>query len=406
MVLKPKLTLLFIGTIALLFAALVGGRMPYFLLYFYLLSLFLPLLHCHMGKKWLAGKLELPADEVVAGEEVKIKYSISNPLPFSFSWLELENEIAYRLAGKREEKLIFPLAPKSSLRGEVTAICRRRGHYEVGTLELKIKDVLNIFTLTKTITEPIMLKVFPQITTLTNFKIKASQQIGDLLVRDPLFQDISEVSDIRQYQTGDSTKKMHWPASARKDELMIKNYEQKGDTQILLLLDSFSKNYSDDMENWIEDKLVETAASIVAYCLKKNVQLNLCSVDEGRHKFIKGDNPQYLKKFLHELVLFQPKGGMEFGSQAEIATTGLQQGATLIFLTPQLNKAVGAQGILLKRRNINPIFIAVGDRTIEGQWKENKTVGKRLELEGIQVYYIDLKQDIRAGLEGKYEKGA
>lgn len=403
---KPNPAYLSIGIVSVLFAALVGGRMPYFLFYFYILSLLLPLIHCHIGKRWIVGQLELPADEVVAGEEIKIKYSISNPLPFSFSWLELENEIAYRLAGKREETLVFPLPPKGSLRGEVTAICRRRGLYEVGTLELRVRDVLNIFVLKKTITEPILLKVFPQITTLSNFKIKASQQMGDLLVRDPLFQDISEISEIRQYQTGDSTKKIHWPATARRDELMIKSYEQKGDSQILLLLDSYSKSYLNDIENWVEDKLVETSASIIEYCLKRNIQLTLCRIDEGKHKAIKGDNPQYLKSFLQELVLFRPTGSIELCQQAEIAATGLQQGATLIFLTPQLSKALGTQGILLKQRNINPIFIAVGDNTKEDKWQENKSVGKRLELEGIQVYYIDLKQDIRAGLEGKYEKGA
>ena len=394
------------GLITLGFAAAIGGRMPYFLLYFYGFTLIIPFLHCCIGIRWMKGELQLPMAEVVAGEEIKIKYSISNPLPISFPWLELENEFVYRLTGKREGKIIFPLAPKDILRGESVVVCRRRGLYETAAMQLNIGDVMGIFKFTKRIQEPIMLKVFPEITTLSYFKIKASQQIGDLKVTDPLFQDISDISDIKQYQIGDSIKKIHWRVSAKYEELMVKNYEERGDTEVLLLLDSHSNNYHDDKEYWIEDKLVETAASIIDYCLKQNIQITLCNADETNHRMIKGDNPQYLKKFMNELVTFHPNGNLEFEKQVEKTILGAQQGVTLLLLTPVLNKYTGAQGITLRRKNLNPVFVVIGNRAGEDQWQENKAIGKKLEMEGVSVYFIDIKQDIRDGLEGKYEKGS
>lgn len=398
--------MLVLGLAVFLLAATVGGRVPYFLLYFYGAILLLPLLHCLVGRIWIAGELQLPKVEVMAGEEIKIKYSIANNLPIYFPWLELDNQLVYRLTGKKEEKVIFPLAPRDMIKGETVAVCRRRGLFEVGTMQLIIKDPMSFYSLSKKINDPIKLKIFPQITTLHHFNIKASQQIGDLRVRDPLFQDISEISDIKQYQQGDPIKKIHWGASARAGQLMVKNYEQRGDTQIVLLIDSFAKNYIDDKEGWIEDKLVETAASIIDYSLKRNLSTILYNVDEKSSREVKGDNPQYLKKFMNELVIFHPKGNLEFEKQVEQATLNVQQGITLLLLSPMLSKDTGTQGIYLKRRNLNPVFIVVGDSSQEEQWNDNKNIGKRLELEGILVYYIDLKQDIRDALEGKYGKGA
>lgn len=403
---NKRYSLILLGVVTLLFAVTVGGRVPYFLLYFYGALLFLPLIHCLLGKRWIMGQLQFPMVEVMAGEEIKIKYSIVNGLPIYFPWLELDNQIAYRLTGKREDKIIFPLAPKDLIKGETVAVCRRRGLYEIGTMQLTIKDPMSIYSVSKRINEPMQLKIFPQITTLNHFKIKASQQIGDLRVRDPLFQDISNISDIRQYQQGDSIKKIHWGVSAKSNELMVKNYEQSGDTQIVLLIDSFARNYSDDKEGWIEDKLVETAASIIDFCLKRNLSTVLFNVDEKSSRVVKGDNPQFLKKFMNELVIFHPKGALELEKQVGQATLNVQQGMTLLLLTPILSKDTGTQGIYLKRKNLNPVFIVVGDSSQEEEWKDNKSIGKKLELEGILVYYIDLKQDIRDALEGKYGKGA
>ncbi len=403
---KHRMTLIIMAAAVFVFAASVGGSIPYFLLYFYGLSLLIPLVHSLLGRKWLTGQLQLPEEEIIAGQEIKLKYAIINPLPIAFSWLELQNEIGYRLTGIREENIVFPLEAKGVMRGETTIVCRRRGLYETGEILLKIKDVMNIYTFKKRIKEPMLLKVYPQITTLTNFRIRASQQMGDLLVKDPLLQDISEVSDLRQYNTGDSVKRIHWRLSAKRDELLVKNYEQKGDTQILLLLDSFVGSYREDAEGRIEDKLVETAASIIEYCLKRNVQLSLCSMSEGKSRLVKGDNPQYIKAFMDELVLFHPTGELQLEMQVERAMNEAQQGLSLLLLTPQLNKSTGAQGIHLKRKNLNPIFIVVGDKSGEGEWAEGKAVGKKLVLEGIPVYFIDLKQDIRSALEGRYEKGA
>lgn len=407
MPLKSKVSFIIGGLFLVPFAIIIGGRVPYFLLYVYLLTALVPLLHGFLGKLFIKGKLKLPEKELVAGEEIKISYEIENPLALTFPCLELENTIAYRLTGQREETIFFQLDRKESFYGEATIICRRRGLYKTGEVSILIRDIFNFYTLTKVAATPLSLKIYPKITPLKNFKVQASQHMGELIVNDPLFQDYSSLSDLRLYQEGDSFKKIHWKASAKNDTLMVKNFEERGDNEVVIVLDSYQGSYEGDREYWIEDKLVEIAASLIEYCLKENIKISLYYQIPNGLVSVKGDHSGYLKSFLDKLVLFHPTVHHPFHHEIERMITTLQQGSTLLLLTPRLNKELGAQGIRLKMKNFQPVYMVVGDEKENPDlWKKNKELAKVLEGEGIPIFLIDVKQDLRDILEGKYEKGA
>ena len=389
----------------LLFALIVGGRVPYFLLYTSLLILLIPLIHCVLGAIFLKGNVRLPEKEMMAGDEVKIRYSFENPLSLTFPILEIENNIAYRLTGKREKREIFHMEKKDYYEGTTIVSCKRRGHYQSGEVKLYIRDIFNIYSLSKTIFTPLSFKVYPQITPLKSFKIQASQHMGELLVMDPLFQDFSSLSDLRVYQEGDPIKKIHWKASAKSDELIVKNYEERGDNEVVIVLDSHKLSYKGDDEGFIEDKLVETAAAIIDYCLKQNMKVTLYHERNDEVIETKGNNRGFLKRFMDEIVGFHPIGNSLLQYNIEKLTSFIKQGSTLFILTPQLNRQLGVKGIHMKMRNISPVYIVLGNKKENSiQWNQNKEVARVLEGESIPIYMIDIDQDIRDVLEGKYEK--
>lgn len=386
---------------------MVGGRVPYFLLYTSILFLLIPLIHCLLGVIFLKGEVRLPEKEMVAGEEVIIQYEFENPLSLGFPILELENNIAYRITGKKEKKEIFHLEKKDYYEGATVVSCRRRGHYRAGKVKLHIRDIFNIYSLHKTIVTPLSFKVYPNITPLKSFKIQASQHMGELLVKEPLFQDYSSLSDLRVYQDGDSIRRIHWKASAKSEDLMVKNYEERGDNEVVIVLDSHKSSYQGDNEGWIEDQLVEAAAAIIDYCLAQNMKVTLHYEEKDEIIQTNGNHRGYLKSFMDAIVGFHPIGSSLLQNNVEKLTSFLNHGSTLFILTPQLNRQLGAQGIRLKMRNISPVYIVLGDKKENSiQWNQNKEVAKVLKGESIPIYLIDIAQDIREVLEGKYEKGA
>ncbi len=404
---KVRIGFFITGIIVFPFALIVGGRIPYLLLYTYLLTLVIPLIHCLLGKYRLKVTIKAPEKELVAGEEIKITYEINNPLGVTFPRLEFHNDLAYRLRGRREAEVHFYLEKKGSFRRDVLVQCKRRGYFKVGVGRLIIKDIFNLYKLKKISKAPLQLKIYPRVVPLKKLKIQASQHMGELMVKNPLFQDYTSLSDLRTYQEGDSLKKIHWKASAKTDSLMVKNYEEQGDHEVIIMLDSCMKSYGADKEAYVEDKLVDTAASMIDYCLRQNIKVSLNYWDKEGDRVIMGDHPGCFKAFLDQLVSFHPTGSNDFPKEIERTLPSIPQGSTLFLLTPLLSKELGAQGIHLKMKNLRPFYMVIGsEKESPNITRANKALAKRLEGEGIPLYLIDVEQDIRDILEGKYEKGA
>ena len=71
-------------------------------------------------------------------------------------------------------------------------------------------------------------------------------------------EDITSPSDIRSYQTGDPMKKIHWKLSARKQELLVRKFDEPVLPDALVILNC-EKPASPD----IQDALLETALSVM-----------------------------------------------------------------------------------------------------------------------------------------------
>lgn len=77
-------------------------------------------------------------------------------------------------------------------------------------------------------------------------------------------EDLSAPSDIREYQPGDAMKKIHWKLSLRKNELLVRKYDEPVLQDVLILMDCSPP------PSWghpraaadIRDALLETAASL------------------------------------------------------------------------------------------------------------------------------------------------
>ncbi|NLI21846.1 MAG: DUF58 domain-containing protein [Clostridiales bacterium] len=81
-------------------------------------------------------------------------------------------------------------------------------------------------------------------------------------------EDPSSPSDFRGYQPGDPLKRIHWKMSARKREIMIRQFEEPALPDALVLLDTSPPNLPEGMPSaklgFLQDAVLETAASVVS----------------------------------------------------------------------------------------------------------------------------------------------
>lgn len=123
-------------------------------------------------------------------------------------------------------------------------VTTRRGHLDVGPVELSRRDPWGLFHRTRDTGEIQEISVYPRILSV------AAPDIVHRLTRDAGAADVAAGSDrfhtLREYVTGDELRKVHWPSSARTGTLMVKQMVDSPRPKLLLYLDCTAGEYSDD----------------------------------------------------------------------------------------------------------------------------------------------------------------
>lgn len=398
---KRIIYLLFISIIIMII--FIGGDIAYFLLYFLVALLLLPYLYNRKVLKELSGEVLTPNVELYIGDDINISYSIRNNTHLPIAYLEIENIIGNRLLGKETDKNIISLDVQSVYIKTLNIVGTKRGVYETGEIKVLIKDVFGLVTLEKYIKSEAKILVFPEIININSFSVKTSQQLGDLKVSNKAFKDRSRVDSLREYTPGDSFKRIHWKASAKGEEILVKNFEERGDNSIEIFIDSDIDNYFLDRFNRIEDKLVDISLAIINYCLKARIDIRLCFNEKDEFINFYGRERGDIKSFLRVFANFRPRGKNKFYYVIEKLKASIVKGSTAILITNKLDKKLGMALLDLKSSNIKPCLIIITDEENNINLID-KDIKKKLEYSNLNIYTIDIKDDIKLLLEDNYEK--
>lgn len=383
------------------YVLLVGGTVPYFLFYTMLLIYLIPFIHCLICYLFLKGTVEIPEGNLHAGDTITIMYKINNKSILPITYLEIENDFSKKLTGKTSPKVILSIEKKGYYNGSETIILKRRGFYEVGEISVTIKDAFGFFSLKKKISTPTSLLVYPEVIDISTFKTSTAQQTGELSIKDPSFQDKSRINSLREYQEGDSIKSIHWKQTAKKNTPIVKEYENSYDTQLVIFLDNEYRLFKNDIDTRIEDKIVDVTASIINYCLNQKIEVTLETQNYDSTIKIKGMQKSDFKPFLEVLARFRGNGKSNFSTFISSKIDIIKRSSTVVLVTPNLDKKMGSLGIKLRMKNLYPVFIVVTDYENNNGYMD-VIIEKKLKSEGIPVYWLDCKTNVKEILEAHY----
>lgn len=389
-------------SLTLSFTILVGGTMPYFIFYVVLLGLFLPLIQTLLSLKNIKGHIVIPKGSLYNDDNIDINYKVDNPGFLSIPYIEIENEISKKLTRKDSKKTIISLERDDSYTKRESIYLKRRGHYKLVSIKVRLRDIFGIYSFKKTVSSPSSLLVYPRPIVINHFNIISSQISGEVLVKESTSKDRTSIESFRDYVPGDAIKSIHWKLSGKLDRPIIKEYENSGDTNTLILLDNSKENHFTDIDNRLEDKSVDIALSIVDYCLRKRIPVVLKSQKQNSHIDLQGQETGDLKSFLEAFARLEADGHHSFKSFVESQTEYSRKNTTIILISNSLNREIAARILDIKMRAINIISIFLTD--LENNFsKVDLALETRLHQEGIPVYIVDYRSSIKEILEGHHE---
>ncbi len=114
----------------------------------------------------------------------------------------------------------------------------RRGVFEVGPLRIAMTDPFGLARIDRVAGTPRELVVTPRVTPLVTEPGVVASVDGTVNALQKRTHPNSDELIAREYRYGDPMRRVHWAATARRGELMVREEEQRGDPEVRLLLDT------------------------------------------------------------------------------------------------------------------------------------------------------------------------
>lgn len=154
---------------------------------------------------------------------------------------------------------VRPLAPGAEATYRYELPTTRRGQVQVGPLALNRHDPLGLARSRLTTGGTVMLWVYPRRHLVRPARVGYARHHHDGPITDPPLRGSVDLRNVREYVIGDEVRYLHWRATARTGQLMVREYADPAQLRLAVVLDTRAGAMSPDL---FEDA-VEVAASLL-----------------------------------------------------------------------------------------------------------------------------------------------
>ena len=266
------------GTVLLvlsLFVFLRAHPMTYLALYAVLLAPLLSLGTVLVLKYQLTVSAALSADFVTKGETVSYTLTFQNRSIFPATAVRVRFGLENIGIDSDEDEAVLSLGPRQSGAVVFHIHTKYRGSYPIDVEALWFTDFLGLLQLRQPPPDTLTLTVAPQIWPIAPLPLNATA--GDAARPESYRkeEDYSAVSDLRQYRPTDGYKKIHWKASAKRSELISKNFLEPERQSAVFFIDNSAIQAPPEEALWLEDSMLEALVSAMASANQLGYEISL-----------------------------------------------------------------------------------------------------------------------------------
>ena len=348
------------------------------------------------------------------GDVFEEHFEISNTSKVPKLWLEVANESSMPYAtGSRV--LTFLRARQKRIytaRNWLT----NRGGFPLGPTTVTSGDLFGIFRVSKSYPPTSSLVVLPMIFPVAEFLSPPGLLPGGKAIRRKSIDITPHAAGIREYVPGDPMKRIHWPTSIRREQLMVKEFEQDPQAEVWLFLDTHknahvAKPIEDNDTPPIDDLLllkrrkVKLAPSTLEYCISITASLahyfiaqrravGLVSALGRTFKVIPAERSERQEaKILEELAFLQAESTYTLPGLVTAQMGQLPQGSSAILVTPMIWPELLLGVDSLQRRHLRPVVVLLMSQSF-GSRANNEDLAQSLNERKVPVCRVYCEADL------------
>jgi uncharacterized protein (DUF58 family) len=226
--------------------------------------------------------------------------------------------------------LVSPLHPEGVGRAAYLLPTQKRGILGVGPLEISVGDPFGLTSAGLVAVGPSELTIYPRIDPIVPLPVAAGHD-PQATARHPnaLGRTGDDFYALRPYQVGDDLRRVHWPATAHHDELMIRQHELPWQERTTVLLDV--RSYAHQPESF--ELAVSAATSVLNACFSRGDEVRLTTT-AGSDSGYDGARP-HLESILLHLATIQLDQGASLQRSLEMLSRA-NTGGSLVLIVAAL----------------------------------------------------------------------
>ena len=199
-------------------------------------------------------------------------------------------------------------------------------------------------------------------------------------------EDPSSPSDFRTYQPGDPLKRIHWKMTARKREIMIRQFEEPALPDALVLMDTSAPYLEEGMSfekaPYLQDTVLETAASVVSCQIRQDNPVRMPLVGERPMEY---NGHMGLPVLLEELARCTFTQAESFERVLMMQMGELRKTGAVVIITSKLTSSLVDLVARMKRMGPNVRLYLVTFTPENGPLQPHVA---RLQSRGVEVNYV------------------
>ncbi len=366
-----------------LLAGLFTGRSFFFNVAYLLGALIvLSLVWSWFSVRWIGISRKTRSRRAQVGRTLSEDFSVRNSSIMPKLWVELRDYST--LPGHRASQIVPSLASWGSYRWYVETTCQARGEFQLGPMSVVGGDPFGLFQTTRRLAATSRVVIYPATIPITRLEMPMGVLSGGEAQRRRSQQVTTNAAGIREYTTGDSFNRIHWASTARKDRLMVKEFEIDPMVDIWLFVDFSASTLVEsptvrrvdgtgpvipengELPPSTEEYSVIVAASLARFFVESERALGFAAYIPHREIFQPERGNRQLTRVLGSLAIARSFSPYTLREMLTLETPYFTRGTTLVIVTASLDPSWVMEAQVLSRRGIRPMCVLIDPASFGG----------------------------------------
>jgi uncharacterized protein (DUF58 family) len=418
----------FVLTLLALLGGLITGRDLFFTLA-YLLGLLIvfSFFWAWSNIHWVYLSRVTRTRRTQVGRPLEERFLVRNTSLLPKLWLEVRDHST--LPEHYASQVVNGLGARDTFAWRVNTLCRERGRFQLGPLTLRSSDPFGFFPMERHLTPTSHIVVYPMTVDVHQFALPVGVLPGGDALRRRTHYVTTNAAGVREYAPGDSFSRIHWPSTARRDRMIVKEFELDPLADIWIVPDLSVLNHvvteekaetavpePGELPSWMkavwhdfklpattEEYTVSIAASLCQYFLRRSRAVGLMAYGQS-HEVIQPDRGErQLNRILETLAVLRAGGQWPLQNMLNARLHMLPRGTTVIAITPMTQQTWATAAHQLTRRGMRVVTILVDPSSFGGRYPA-APLASLLQASGILTYMVKRDDDLTAVLSASQRR--